>query len=130
MLNLLLKTDQPLAKLYLYEDKKLVCQYFWQADRSLAETLNQSIERLLTSAGKSLADLDGIGIFSGPGSFTGLRIGHAVGNALAYALDLPIDSAGGKNWQQGVLTKLLSGKHETMVLPNYGRQARITKPRK
>lgn len=35
--------------------------------------------------------LTGIELETGPGSFTGLRVGVAVANALAYALNIPVN---------------------------------------
>jgi tRNA threonylcarbamoyladenosine biosynthesis protein TsaB len=35
-------------------------------------------------------DIEGVVCFKGPGSFTGLRIGLTVGNALAYAQNIPV----------------------------------------
>ena len=34
---------------------------------------------------------DGIEVETGPGSFTGIRIGVAVANALAYSLGIPVN---------------------------------------
>ncbi|MDD5147084.1 MAG: hypothetical protein PHV63_00840 [Candidatus Daviesbacteria bacterium] len=36
-------------------------------------------------------DLDGIEVETGPGSFTGLRVGVSVANALGFALEIPVN---------------------------------------
>ena len=53
---------------------------------------------------------------SGHGSFTGLRIGAAIINTLASELNIPLYDHHGE-------------KHE-IILPDYGRDANISKPRK
>lgn len=49
------------------------------------------IERLLQKHGLSLKDIDQIEVNTGPGSFTGLRVGIAVANALSFALKIPVN---------------------------------------
>lgn len=46
------------------------------------------IESLLKTQKKSLKDITAIEINPGPGSFTGLRVGAAIANALGFALGL------------------------------------------
>jgi tRNA threonylcarbamoyladenosine biosynthesis protein TsaB len=48
------------------------------------------IEELLNEAGLPLQDLAGVAVTSGPGSFTGLRIGLTVAKTLAQVLDIPV----------------------------------------
>lgn len=69
-------------------------------------------------------------MFRGPGSFTGLRIGLTVANTIASAQSLPIVGATGDEWQQQSIDRLSRGESDTIVLPEYGSGARITKPRK
>jgi len=45
-----------------------------------------AVDRLLKKTKMSLADLDEISSHAGPGSFTGLRVGSAVAQALNFAL--------------------------------------------
>lgn len=57
--------------------------------RAHARVLLPSIETLLGRAGLACSELDGILYGRGPGSFTGLRIGCAVVQGLAWAHELP-----------------------------------------
>jgi tRNA threonylcarbamoyladenosine biosynthesis protein TsaB len=52
--------------------------------------LMPAIELLLKEHGIAFADLAGIRVGTGPGSYTGLRIGITAAKALAYALDKPL----------------------------------------
>ncbi len=48
------------------------------------------LDRLLASAGISIAQLDAVAFGAGPGSFTGLRIACGVAQGLAFARGLPV----------------------------------------
>lgn len=49
------------------------------------------VDQLLKTHALTLQDITSIEVNRGPGSFTGLRVGIAIANALAYALDIPIN---------------------------------------
>ena len=123
---LCIKTDNPTAELYAYEGSDRVGDDVWQADRTLARDLLARIEKLSGKWGS----LSGIVVFEGPGSFTGLRIGITVANALADGLHIPIVGARGENWLEEGLTRVLAGENTHIVLPHYGADPHITLPRK
>ncbi|HEX5448164.1 MAG TPA: tRNA (adenosine(37)-N6)-threonylcarbamoyltransferase complex dimerization subunit type 1 TsaB [Candidatus Saccharimonadales bacterium] len=130
LIILALRTDKPQAELYLYDDSKKLSQTKWQAHMKLAETLNSRIEKILNKSSISYEDLGGIAIFKGPGSFTGLRIGIAVANALAYGLSVPIVGNTGEDWLEKSIQALKDSQNNKIAIPEYGAPVHTTKPRK
>lgn len=101
----------------------------WESARQLADELLGTLTEFLTQNGTDLTGLTGIIIFSGPGSFTSLRIGHTVVNALAAHLGIPVAGAGGEQWIiDGA--KLLPGTPAGVIaMPFYGAEANVTRPK-
>ncbi|MDP4033663.1 MAG: tRNA (adenosine(37)-N6)-threonylcarbamoyltransferase complex dimerization subunit type 1 TsaB [Pseudorhodobacter sp.] len=57
--------------------------------RGQAEHLMPMLEQMLATAGVTWGDLAAIGVGTGPGNFTGIRIGVAAARGLALALGIP-----------------------------------------
>ena len=129
MKYLLIDTSTPAFKMTLVNGTEHI-EHMWDAGRTLAKNILGYIDEGLSSAGLMYDDIDGLGVFRGPGSFTGLRIGLTVANTIASAQALPIVGATGDEWQQQSIDRLSRGESDTIVLPEYGSDARITKPRK
>jgi tRNA threonylcarbamoyladenosine biosynthesis protein TsaB len=127
---LFLKTDSPLCEMMLQKDDGTRIARPWRADRQLAKDLLNHVERLLKENDADWSDLTGLVVFQGPGSFTGLRIGITVMNTIAYAQSIPVVGAIGETWQEEGEARLKKGENDRIVLPEYGREARITTPRK
>jgi tRNA threonylcarbamoyladenosine biosynthesis protein TsaB len=126
---LLLDTSTPICKLSLIDDGWRYDDE-WRADRELAKKLLAYLRDQLNAQGKSWKNITGIGAFQGPGSFTGLRIGLSVLNTIAESQSVPIVGVTGENWQNDALRRLDEGQNDRLVLPFYGSEAHITKPRK
>lgn len=126
---LLLDTSTPVCKL-TFIDGDWRSDNEWQADRTLAKNLLGYLHEKLGENNKTWTDISAIGVFEGPGSFTGLRIGVTVLNTIADAQNIPIVGGRGDDWQNEVLNKLNSGINEKIILPFYGSEARITTPKK
>lgn len=146
MLILTLRTDKPEAEIGLHDDQKRLAYETWQAHRTLTATIHKQINEILNPDKKlldlssnfngasklryDLSDIEGIVVYKGPGSFTGLRIGSAVANALAYGQKIPIVASSGNNWLEQGIDKLLAGQGGKIVTPEYGSPAKTTSPKK
>jgi len=126
---LLLNTSSPTCHITLVEGGERY-ESKWEAQRELAHGLLSHLEAELALRNKAFADITGIGVFKGPGSFTGLRIGLTVLNTIADAEGVPIVGVTGDDWQQVAESRLEHGDDDRIVLPLYGSDAHITAPRK
>jgi tRNA threonylcarbamoyladenosine biosynthesis protein TsaB len=126
---ILINTSEKICYITLIDDGKH-SDYKWQSDMRLAKELLGYIDSLLKRHNKAWSDIKGIGVFEGPGSFTGIRIGLTVMNTVADGMKIPIVGGRGETWQDDVISKLELGKDEKIVLPFYDRGANITIPKK
>ena len=110
-MKLYLDTSTPNCILKL-DDKT----YEAELGRDMAEKLLAFIEEKLQENQKTWQDISEITYMSGPGSFTGLRIGAAVVNTLADQLNIPLYDH--------------HGNLRPIILPDYGREANISAPKK
>jgi tRNA threonylcarbamoyladenosine biosynthesis protein TsaB len=130
MIILTIRTDNPQAEIGLYEDSQQLTYHKWEAHRQLSETIHKEIKAALDQNHKSWTDIEGFVVYKGPGSFTGLRIGVAVANALAYGLKVPIAAAMGEAWIKQGIKILLQGDGQEIILPDYGSDPRTTPQKK
>lgn len=56
-----------------------------------SQVLLNLIQESLKEAKIELSDIEEVIVATGPGSFTGLRVGVAVANALGYSLNIPVN---------------------------------------
>jgi tRNA threonylcarbamoyl adenosine modification protein YeaZ len=71
-------------------DGRIVAEDAWTSARRQSAELLPRLLALLASQNRGLGQLSGIGVGSGPGSFTGLRVAMALAKGLAVALHRPI----------------------------------------
>ena len=130
MTILTIRTDKPLAELSLYEDAKQLSDITWHAHRELAETILVKIEELAKSVQKQVNDIDGVVFFAGPGSFTGLRIGASVANALGASLSIPVVAQKGESWLKNGIMHVRSLQEFSPIEPFYGAEPTTTVQKK
>lgn len=129
-LILTLRTDKPEAEVGLYDDDERLAYETWPAHRELSSTIHKKIEELLNHSSISLKEVQGIVCYKGPGSFTGLRIGMSVANALAYSLQIPVVAKSGENWLESGLASIGKGNDEKVATPKYESSAKTSRPRR
>lgn len=71
-------------------DTKAVYKNHIATERGQAEMLIPLIDEIVTQAGWRMSDIDRVAVTTGPGSFTGVRIGLSTARSLAMALDVPV----------------------------------------
>ncbi len=129
---LVLKTADMTARLYLFKSAvspQPMAELTWESGRKLSDDLPSRIIELLGGHREDLSKLTGIVVYSGPGSFTSLRIGHATANALAAGLDIPVVGAAGDDWIARGLDHVAGTPTGVSALPYYGAEAHITRPK-
>lgn len=89
-------------------------EYKYPFANDLAEKLLKFIKDKLDENNYTWQDITEITFMSGPGSFTGLRIGASIVNTLSHELKIPLYDHKGQ-------------KHD-QIIPDYGRAANISNP--
>src|SRR5881227_2693684 len=120
---------------------KLIAQESEPMKRGHAEALMPLIARLIESSGIGFAGLDRIAVTTGPGSFTGLRVGLSAARGIALAANKPVlglttltayaAPVVGQNGEQPVISaidarhdqvyfQVVSGDGSSLILPRVG----------
>jgi len=85
-----LDTATQRASVGLLLDGEVVAEQSQEANGSHAVTVLPLIADTLRCAGCRVRDLDAIAVSSGPGAFSGLRVGLSIAKGLAFASGLPV----------------------------------------
>ncbi|MDO8615915.1 MAG: tRNA (adenosine(37)-N6)-threonylcarbamoyltransferase complex dimerization subunit type 1 TsaB [Dehalococcoidia bacterium] len=93
-MELSIDTASGLASVALSQDGQLAAEITWRCHRNHTVELLPTIEKLLAQAGAAKEDLSAVFVCTGPGMYTGLRVGVSVAKGLAYALAIPILGVG------------------------------------
>lgn len=72
------------------DDARLVAELTWQVGQRHSTELLERIEWLLAASRVTMADLTGVAVALGPGSFNGVRVALATAKSLAFARGVPL----------------------------------------
>ncbi|MCD8145251.1 MAG: tRNA (adenosine(37)-N6)-threonylcarbamoyltransferase complex dimerization subunit type 1 TsaB [Oscillospiraceae bacterium] len=87
---LALESSAVAASCCICVDGQLLAQSFQNNGLTHSRTLLPMVTAMLENCGLTLAEMDGIAVAAGPGSFTGLRIGVSAAKGLAWAENKPV----------------------------------------
>ena len=90
MLTLALDTTTKAGSVAVMQGDRLLAVIHGEATRSHGERLPEEIERAMRSAGVAPGELALLAVATGPGAFTGLRIGLATMQGLAMVIGCPV----------------------------------------
>ena len=83
------ETSAKAASVALLEDGRLIGEYYQNCGQTHSRTLMKMAEDLLENCGVKVGELTAVACASGPGSFTGVRIGVAAAKGLAWGAEKP-----------------------------------------
>lgn len=117
---LLIDTCGERGTLALFRAEALIKEALLPERAASAHVLG-AVRELFEATGSKAEDLDQLGVVTGPGSFTGIRVGVALSQGLAESLALPIGTASrlAVLWDAGGLSEglaiLKAGRDEVYV---------------
>ena len=82
-----IETATKVCSVALHYDGKLIATQSYHIEKSHSSLLPLIIEEMMNNCEFKLSDMDAIAVSSGPGSYTGLRIGATTAKGLAYGLN-------------------------------------------
>ena len=89
-----IETSTPVCSVALQRDAELLGSFTIYTDRSHSEQLALLADQLMVTCNIDKVELSAIAVSSGPGSYTGLRIGTSFAKGLCYALKIPLITIG------------------------------------
>ncbi len=99
-----------------HNGKTLAVKEDYNGSYSHAEKLHLFIQEILEENNLKLSNLDAVAISTGPGSYTGLRIGVSAAKGLCFSLDIPLISVptltalANQVEQQGIVIPMLDAR--------------------
>jgi tRNA threonylcarbamoyladenosine biosynthesis protein TsaB len=88
---LAIDTSTEMASIALYRPSHgVLFEQSWLSGREQTTQLMPNVQRAMSLVGTAPRDLTGIAVATGPGSFSGVRIGISAAKSIAYALEIPI----------------------------------------
>lgn len=110
---LAIDTATPVAGVALSENEKIVAEFYLDSGYTHSVHLIPMVDAVLEYSGGSMGEIDAVAVHTGPGSFTGLRIGMVTAKTFAQSRDIGL-------YGVGTLESLaynVSGFREGLVCP-------------
>jgi tRNA threonylcarbamoyladenosine biosynthesis protein TsaB len=120
MLLLALDTSTRHASISLSSEDELLGEYTWHVGNNHSVELLERVQQLIDESAKTMQDIDGIAVATGPGSFNGVRVAVATAKTFAFTLRKPllgvatldVIAAQQGNWRSPICSILEAGRTE------------------
>src|SRR6266542_3549353 len=112
-------TATPVTSVAVGSQKGTLASIAVRNDRAHAELLVPMVRQALEHAGVDGTELDGIAVGTGPGLFTGLRVGVSSAKAMAQVWDLPMVVVSGDGALRHAETLALAGEAVELAGPEW-----------
>ncbi len=113
-LILSIETATSVCSVSLHQEERLLALYELDQENAHGKKLLLLIDDLFKYTNLNSSDLNAIAVSSGPGSYTGLRIGVSIAKGLAYAHNIPIISVDSLHAMAHRLIGI-TGKNDTII---------------
>lgn len=90
MLLLAIDTSTNMLSLALMEGEAIICEHNEVTKNNQSAILMTRIEEMLIQKGYKAKDISKIAVATGPGSYTGIRVGVTAAKSLGYGLKVPV----------------------------------------
>jgi tRNA threonylcarbamoyladenosine biosynthesis protein TsaB len=87
---LAIETSEKNCGVCLYFNKEKYFEFSFRLKNAHSEKIFELVEKIFEAADSSINEVGAIAVSSGPGSFTGLRIGMSTAKGLAFGSSLPV----------------------------------------
>lgn len=87
---LAIDTATKIISVALHDGTTLIAEQTWRAGNRHTTALAPTVQQMLVACDATMSDLSALAVATGPGSYTGLRIGVAFAKGLALVNDLPL----------------------------------------
>lgn len=91
---ILIETSTSLCSAALVEDGRIVCERMSEEPRVHASMTAPFVDGILKERGLKVGDCSAVAVGSGPGSYTGLRVGVSTAKGLCFGAGIPLISVG------------------------------------
>jgi tRNA threonylcarbamoyladenosine biosynthesis protein TsaB len=88
--TLSLETSTTVCSVALHEDGSLLALAEVHVEHSHGSKLAQLVDAVVKFSGLTMTDVNAVAVSSGPGSYTGLRIGTSTAKGICFALNVPL----------------------------------------
>lgn len=92
MITLFIDTTNNKKTIIELQSDKKVWKKVFEVETPRSDIALELIEQTIEEAKISLSDITHIQVKKGPGSYTGIRVGVSIANALSFALGIPVNS--------------------------------------